>query len=134
MPPSTLPCPCGRLRPFDDCCGPILVGGAARTAEDLMRSRYTAYAIGDAEHLLSSWDPETRPAAVELDPAIRWRGLEIIETTAGNLLDATGTVEFIAHLSRDGRKHEQHERSRFRRHQGRWVYTDGDRDTNPASG
>ena len=67
----------------------------AATAEDLMRSRYTAYAVGDADYLLRTWAPETRPSRVRIDPAQRWLSLEVL-ASAGGLLDAAGTVEFVA--------------------------------------
>ncbi len=119
-------CPCGRGATLGACCGRILAGDApAATAEDLMRSRYSAYVLGDAAHLLASWAPETRPSRVRIDPAITWAGLEV-RSAAGGLLDATGTVEFVASFVRDGVPTALHERSRFRRHDGRWVYVDGD--------
>jgi SEC-C motif-containing protein len=86
-----------------------------------MRSRYTAFVRGDVEHLLRTWHPDTRPAALELDPGIRWTGLDVLDRAGGGLFDTEGVVEFRAH-HRDG---AQHERSRFVRDAGRWVYLDG---------
>ena len=58
-------CPCGTGLPYDDCCGPLHAGStAAATAEQLMRSRYSAFAVGDAAYLLATWHPSTRPAAL----------------------------------------------------------------------
>jgi SEC-C motif-containing protein len=115
------PCPCGALLPYDACCGPLHSGEAtAGTAEALMRSRYSAFAVGDAEYLLATWHPSTRPPSVDLDPGVRWLGLEIVEA-AGGPFDTEGVVEFKA--THDGGV--QHERSRFRREQGRWLYLDG---------
>jgi SEC-C motif domain protein len=90
-----------------------------------MRSRYSAFVVGDAGYLLASWHPTTRPAALDLDPDVRWTGLEVLATTGGSLLDADGTVEFRAHHRIGGRDGAQHERSRFRREDGRWRYLDG---------
>ncbi len=83
-----------------------------------MRSRYVAFAVGDAAYLLATWHPTTRPARLRLDPADRWTGLEIVGRTAGGLFDAAGTVEFRA---RHGHG-VQHEVSAFRREEGRWFY------------
>lgn len=91
-------CPCGRGELFGACCGPVLVGERpAGTAEALMRSRYTAFAVGDTEYLLRSWHPRTRPKTLDLDPDQRWLFLEIVRTERGGPFDDTGTVEFIAH-------------------------------------
>lgn len=86
-----------------------------------MRSRYSAFAVGDAAYLLRTWHSSTRPRVVDLDPAQRWTGLEIVSTTGGGLLHATGTVEFRAHY----RGGVLHENSRFRKENGEWRYVDG---------
>lgn len=120
------PCPCRRGEPFDSCCGPILAGTRpAPTAETLMRSRYTAYVVGDTDYLLRSWHPNTRPADLELDPGQRWLFLEIVGTQRGGPFDDNGTVEFIAHYKLDGVRDAMHELSTFVRVDGAWVYLDG---------
>lgn len=96
------------------------------TAEDLMRSRFAAFRDGDAAWLLASWHPSTRPANLELDEDVRWRGLQIVDTVAGTAADATGIVEFRATYIADGAHGVLHERSRFVREDGRWFYVDGD--------
>lgn len=118
-------CPCGTGLAYDECCGPLHAGRAAATAEQLMRSRYSAFVVGDTAHLLASWHPRTRPASLELDEATRWTGLEILAVEAGGLLAAEGTVEFRASYQRDGEPGAQQERSRFTKVDGRWVYLDG---------
>ena len=90
-----------------------------------MRSRYSAFVVGDVTYLLATWHPTTRPRSLELDPAVRWTGLEILGTTGGTLFEAEGTVEFRAHHVVDGRAGAQHELSRFVREDGRWTYLDG---------
>ena len=94
------------------------------TAEQLMRSRYSAFALGDAGYLADSWHPSTRPARIVLDPGRRWTGLQVIGTEAGGMLAPTGTVEFRAHYLEGGRAGQQHEVSRFVREAGRWLYLD----------
>ncbi|HEY2223197.1 YchJ family protein [Actinomycetospora sp.] len=124
---DTDPCPCGSLDVFDACCGRYVGpdGVAAPTAEALMRSRYTAFVRGDVEHLLRTWHPDTRPTALELDPSVRWTGLDVLDRAGGGLFDTEGVVEFRAHHRERGRSEVQHERSRFVRDAGRWVYVDG---------
>lgn len=118
-------CPCGTGLAYDECCGPVHAGRAAATAEALMRSRYSAFVVGDTGHLLASWHPRTRPASLELDEGTRWTGLEILAVEGGGMLAAEGTVEFRASYRRDDERGAQQERSRFTRVEGRWVYLDG---------
>ncbi len=119
-------CPCGTGLPYAECCGRLHDGTAtAATAEQLMRSRYSAFAVGDAAYLLGTWHPRTRPPALELDGDVRWTGLEVLATSGGKLLDGDGTVEFRAAYRVHGRSGAQHERSRFVRDGGRWCYLDG---------
>ncbi len=119
-------CPCGSGLPLGECCGRLHDGpAAAATAEQLMRSRYSAFALGRPDYLLASWHPSTRPRSLDLDPAVRWTGLDVLATTGGSLLAAEGTVEFRAHYVRGRAAGAQHEVSRFVREDGRWHYLDG---------
>ena len=115
-------CPCGRGLPYEQCCGPAHQGTPPATAEALMRSRYSAFALDDDAYVLSSWHPGTRPAAVEPDPHLLWVGLDILESSGGGMFDAEGVVEFRAHYRDRGKRGDMVERSRFVRHDGRWVY------------
>ena len=124
MPPRR--CPCGTGLPYAECCGPLHAGTAtAPTAEQLMRSRYSAFAVGDPAYLLSTWHSTTRPRALDLDPDVRWTGLDVLATTGGGLLAAEGTVEFRATHLVGGVHGAQHENSRFVREDGQWRYLDG---------
>jgi SEC-C motif domain protein len=96
------------------------------TAEALMRSRFEAFARGDAAHLLATWHPTTRPAALDLDDGLEWRALQIVDTVAGGPDDDDGVVEFRASYRSPEGAGLLHERSRFTRVDGRWVYVDGD--------
>ncbi len=119
--PRVQQCPCGSGQPYAECCGPLHRGdGTAGTAEALMRSRYSAFAVGDVAYLRSSWHPSTRPARLDLDPTLSWLGLEVLHAEGG-LFDTTGVVEFRARHNRG----VLHERSRFTREGGRWFYLDG---------
>ncbi len=119
---TTRSCPCGLTGPYEKCCGRYHAGAAAPSAEALMRSRYSAFVRQDAGYLLRTWHPRTRPARLDLDPAMRWTGLEILGTTDGSAFHTTGTVTFRASY----RGGSLHERSRFERVDGAWVYVDGD--------
>ena len=89
-----------------------------------MRSRYSAFVVRDAAYLLRTWHPDTRPAELELDPAMEWRRLDIVSTSRGGPLDSEGTVEFKAHFRHDGERGVHHEKSRFLRVDRRWYYLD----------
>ncbi|MFE9423282.1 YchJ family protein [Kitasatospora sp. NPDC006697] len=120
-------CPCGLPAAYADCCGRLHRGLApAATAEQLMRSRYSAFAVRDTAYLLRSWHPDTRPAELDLAPALSWERLEIIGSTEGGPFHTAGTVEFRAHYREHGVPGSLHENSRFLRHEGAWVYLDGD--------
>lgn len=89
-----------------------------------MRARYSAYALGDIDYLLSSWHPSTRPPSLQWDPDLRWFRLDVLGTTRGGMLDTVGTVEFAAHYRLDGGAGVQRENSRFVREDGLWFYVD----------
>lgn len=116
-------CPCGLGMPYDACCGRYISGSsAAPTAEALMRSRYTAFVIGDGSYVARTWAPETLPPSLEVDPTGEpFTRLDVIATEGGGLFDATGTVTFHAHYP--GGSLQEH--SRFERRARRWVYVDG---------
>ena len=121
------PCPCGSGKALAACCGPLLDGAAvAPTAEALMRSRYSAYALDREDYLLDTWHASTRPPGLELEqqPRPRWIGLSILGHQ--RLDDTHATVEFVARYRVGGRAHRLHETSRFILDAQRWFYVDGD--------
>lgn len=121
-----MPCPCASGHNYQDCCGPFLSGTAlAPTAETLMRSRYTAYALGDMAYLRSTWHSSTRPVDLGDGPEPKWVGLTILASEGGSPTEADGMVEFVARYKIKGRAFRLHERSRFAREDGAWRYVDG---------
>ncbi|MFC9771360.1 MULTISPECIES: YchJ family protein [unclassified Pseudarthrobacter] len=120
-------CPCLSGDQYASCCGRFHSGGAeAATAEQLMRSRYTAFVLLDRDYLLQTWHPDTAPGNLQLDPDMQWRRLDIAATGGGGPFDTAGTVEFKAHYRHTGERGVLHEASRFVRSDGRWFYVDGD--------
>src|SRR4051812_8727706 len=117
-------CPCGG-NSYTACCGRFIEqGSVAPTAEDLMRSRYTAYTQGNDAYLRATWYPRTVPEGplASNDLGMKWLGLEVRRhVPAGD----EATVEFVARYKIDGRAHRLHEISRFVREEGRWFYVDG---------
>jgi SEC-C motif-containing protein len=122
------PCPCGNPAGYMQCCGPLHDGVAAATAEQLMRSRYSACVLKREAYLLASWHAVTRPASLQLSaqqPAPTWLGLEIRQQLTED--DDHATVEFVARYRLGGgRAQRQHETSHFVREQGCWYYLDGE--------
>jgi SEC-C motif-containing protein len=115
-------CPCGSGKAYAHCCEPLHQGAPAQDAEQLMRSRYSAYALGFESYLLETWHRSTRPEGLDLGGkgAPRWCGLTVLRHEPND--DGTAVVEFIA-------KHEAgqlHEVSRFVREDGRWLYVTGE--------
>jgi len=118
-------CPCLSGDTYSDCCARFHSGAVwPPTAEWLMRSRYSAFALGDADYLLNTWHPHTRPRSLELDASITWRRLDIVRTEHGGILDNEGVVEFIAHYRADGLSGRQQEISRFHKIARQWYYVD----------
>lgn len=130
--PSSSPseCLCGRGRPYMACCGRYHQGPEhllAPDAESLMRSRYTAFALGLDQYLMDTWHPDTRPTAIEPQPkGTHWIGLTVkrAEPTAPE----RAIVEFVARCKLGGRASRLHETSRFVREGGKWLYVDDDAD------
>lgn len=119
-------CPCDTGKPYAVCCGPWHGGEAAPDALALMRSRYSAYALGLEDYLLASWHADTRPepGSLGLDDGTRWLRLKIL----GHGQDAPerAWVEFSAAFRRGGGSAQRlHERSLFLKQNGRWVYHSG---------
>ena len=89
-----------------------------------MRSRYSAFVLGDVAYLLDSWHPSTRPPLLQLDAGRRWLGLTLRRHVATAADQAE--VEFVARSKLGGRAQRLHETSRFVREHGRWYYVDGE--------
>ena len=128
-------CPCGSGQSFDACCNVFLKGEKLpETAEQLMRSRYTAFVKAEVEYLRKTLAPESR---TDFDVAstkkwaeqANWKGLQILTTQDGGPSDKKGTVEFIATYAVDGEGLDHHEVAQFRKADGQWYFVDGDSHT-----
>ena len=119
-------CPCLSGETFGECCEPFHDGTRhAPTAERLMRSRYSAYATGNADYVLATWHASSVPTDLVLDDATRWYRLDILSKEAGGPFDTRGTVLFEAFFRRGDERGSQLEKSSFVREDGRWYYVDG---------
>jgi SEC-C motif-containing protein len=121
-------CPCGG-KSLASCCGPYIAGTPAPTAAHLMRSRYTAYVLGDEPYLLATWHVSRRPLLPVVEPDLKWLGLEVRKHAVDAHDPARATVEFVARFKVGGRGQRLHEISNFIRETEpdgqRWYYVDG---------
>jgi SEC-C motif domain protein len=124
-------CPCGSGLSYSACCEPIISGKIdAETAQQLMRSRYTAFALANVDYLMSSHSAKTRPikehkSIEKWAKSLVWMGLIILDTQAGEPSDEVGYVEFKALYLENGKPDQIHEKSLFRRENGKWMYVSG---------
>jgi SEC-C motif-containing protein len=124
-------CPCKSRETYAACCQPFhLARVKPDTAEQLMRSRYSAYFFRIVDYLVATTHPDTRARDLksrieETIHEVNWRFLTILGSSKGGLGDKVGKVEFIAEYFEDGQARELHEHSRFKRFQGAWKYLDG---------
>ncbi len=127
------PCPCGSGDSLLQCCGPLHRGRLkAETAEQLMRSRYSAYALSEVDYLIAT-HPDAASAAAERRRELRascrqtrWHALTVLASEAGRQDDLEGRVRFEAVFSAGGERHVLKEHSLFRRRDGQatgeWLY------------
>lgn len=125
-------CPCGSGLEYSLCCQPyISTDTLAPTPSQLMRSRYSAYVMQDADYLVATWYPQTRSTSLKSDisgsfASTRWLGLTVYETAVGRD-ENEGFVSFVARFEEQGAESAVIERSRFLKENGQWYYVDGAR-------
>ncbi len=120
-------CPCGSGAVYAQCCGRYHSGAAhPETAEQLMRSRFTAFALRDEAYLLATWTGAKRPRHIDFSKVnVVWTRLEIVSTKKGGVKDTKGQIQFKAYYEQKGAEYAMNELSRFRKVHGRWYYLDG---------
>ncbi len=124
-------CPCGNNKVYEECCRPFIdKKQLPETAEELMRSRYTAFTKGKVDYVLNSHQKKTRPLKERNKMqkwmnSVEWLGLSIVKTEKGQAEDEKGTVEFRAIFIEDGMTEAIHESSIFEKENGKWFYVSG---------
>ena len=124
-------CPCGSPVPYDECCRPLIKGEQrAKTAEQVMRSRYSAYVKKEMGYVLTSLHPDHRADYDEQSSRswaerAEWHGFEIVKTAGGGPEDREGQVEFVVSFTENGVRQEHHEVSTFMNENGTWYFTTG---------
>ena len=125
-------CYCGNNESFESCCKPLLEGKLlAKTAEQLMRSRYSAFCTESIDYLIDTLHPDFRSAddRSQLASSIastQWLKLKVRQTWQGQASEQEGQVEFIAYFKQDQQLGQLHERSQFKKIGERWFYTEGE--------
>ena len=102
-------CPCGNSKKYKECCQIAHQSHqSVTTAEQLMRSRYSAFVLANGDYLMESHHQETRPLKekeniVTWAKSVEWMGLKISAKTKGLENDTEGTVTFKAYFEEDGK-------------------------------
>ena len=124
-------CHCGSGKEYGECCEPLLSGSEkAKTAEELLRARYSAHVklemdfVKDTTHpdQISKYEPSTAENWAEKS---EWEKLEILDIEGGGVDDETGNIEFVAHFRQKDKLKTHHEMAHFNRHEGEWFFYDG---------
>ncbi|WP_180081089.1 MULTISPECIES: YchJ family protein [unclassified Acinetobacter] len=125
---SNIDCPCGQGN-YANCCQPLHLGVVkAATAEQLMRSRYSAFAQHEIDYIVQTTAKGQQQA---LDVAAirdwsesnQWLKLEVVQ--AQEKLDKNhAQVEFKAHYHDGQQAQEHHEISHFVKYAGAWYFLD----------
>ena len=127
MKKANFKCPCGSGKDYPSCCGIYLeTNEKAQTAEQLMRSRYTAYVKQNSDYLLNTWHISTRPKNFNPNIGITWLNLQVIDITDGLQDDSAGTVYFEVTYAHENKNYMIRELARFVKEKENWFYLQGD--------
>lgn len=125
-------CPCGSQKIYMRCCQRLIAGKKqARTAKELMQSRYTAFVKKKSAYLMSTVAGDAAEGFDEssiIDSDLKWIELQIHRVVQGQEEDNYGEVIFTAYYmqKKDARRRRQamNEHSVFKKINGKWFYTD----------
>jgi SEC-C motif-containing protein len=123
-------CPCTSGKPYGSCCQPIQTGKAkAKSAEELLRARYSSFVTGNIDFILATHHSSTkhdvnREEIESWSKGSTWKGLEILQKEAGEAKDETGTIIFHAKYDFEGKEQDHYEKSTFEKEGGEWKFLD----------
>ena len=123
-------CPCGSSADLTQCCLPLIQGKRSpATAAELLRARYTAFALGEVDYIIDTHHSRTRgelkrEEIEDWSKSSKWLGLEIVKTEAGEAKDEKGAILFCARYEADGKAQEHWEQSIFEKEGGQWRFLD----------
>lgn len=119
-------CPCGQDRPFEACCGPFLEGQSLpATAEQLMRSRFSAYTTGNIDYICETEENPNRDTIENWARSTSFKRLRVLASEHGGPEDEAGTVTFEADFETNGQNGTHRETSQFHKREGRWIFLRG---------
>ncbi len=127
---TSAPCPCGSGKTQGNCCLPLIQGSThVTTAEQLLRSRYTAFTLGEIDYILATHHSKTRNTVdrSEIEAWSKnsvWKGLEILDQAKGSATDEQGEIRFCARFFSEGKDQEHWEHAVFERENGAWKFLD----------
>jgi len=116
---------------LEEYCLPFIRGEKQpATAEELMAARYVAYTLCEVDYILDTLDPSSREdsdraATEQWARESEWQGLDVLSTDKGGPDDDTGEVEFVARFAIKGKDVRHHERSTFKKVDGKWLFQSG---------
>src|SRR5689334_6847518 len=119
-------CPCGSGKSYERCCAPFHKGEIhAPTPEALMRSRYSAFVLGDFSYIEKTMRGKplksfSKKQLEQCHPQTKWLGLQVLSASEEK---ERGEVHFIALYAMEGKKVQIEERSQFEKRGGKWYYT-----------
>jgi SEC-C motif-containing protein len=125
-------CPCGLKPEYEKCCKPFIVGKSKpQTAEDLLRSRYSAFVKKDINYIKSTHHKSTisdfdEKEITEWAENSEWMGLEVKRKEQGGESELSGNIEFVAKYKYKGETHVHHEISEFKKEDNDWYFVDAD--------
>lgn len=124
-------CPCGSGKEFSVCCEPVINDERpAETAEELMRSRYSAYVKAEVEYIYATTHPDQRQyhdadGTRKWAEKSQWMGLDILNVRGGEKDDTEGEIEFVAHYAKRDKRLTHHELAMFKKENDTWFFLDG---------
>ena len=125
-------CPCSSGKNYESCCKPYHEGMNIPNALTLMRSRYSAYALGFAKYIIDTTHPQGSTfqedkekwlaEILEFSRNTTFEKLQIINFSSGKKI---AHVTFLAHLFQNGKNVSFCEKSRFEKAGNKWLYHSG---------
>lgn len=127
---SSANCPCDSGLTFAQCCEPFLKRKSKpATAEQLLRSRYSAFVVGDVDYIVDTHHSKTkkdvkRDEIAQWSKESTWKGMKVLEKEAGEASDDKGVLIFHAQYEQNGKHQDHMERSFFEKENGEWRFLD----------
>jgi SEC-C motif-containing protein len=123
-------CACGSQKPLPECCLPLIQGQQKpKTAEELLRARYTAFTRGDVDYIVATHHSKTsdqmkREEIEEWSKGSEWLGMTVHQKTGGEATDEKGTIIFHAQYKQADKVTDHWENSLFEKEDGQWKFLD----------